>query len=239
MRELTLAGAAPDLRMRAPCHAGDYRTPALALGRLVEAPANLVPRVRPARETDAEPATSLLYESAVGMYDRFAGGRERALRLLQQAFARGGTPASVEVVRVAELEGRVVAVLSAFPVEEMPGRSGSFLRLSLRGLPPWRWPGCLRLYYAGMRASPAPPPGALYVDALATDADARRRGAARALLREAERQARELRLSTISLDTSLENRAARALYVGQGFEEVAYRPAARGLPGFVALVKQL
>jgi hypothetical protein len=29
------------------------------------------------------------------------------------------------------------------------------------------------------------------------------------------------------------------LYAREGFDEVAYRPAGRGLPGFVALVKRL
>ena len=43
----------------------------------------------------------------------------------------------------------------------------------------------------------------------------------------------------MALDTSLENKPARALYLGAGYEEVAYRPPARGMPGFVALVKPL
>ena len=37
----------------------------------------------------------------------------------------------------------------------------------------------------------------------------------------------------------MSNAAARALYAGEGFGEVAYRAAGRGLPGFVALVKPL
>jgi ribosomal protein S18 acetylase RimI-like enzyme len=77
------------------------------------------------------------------------------------------------------------------------------------------------------------------VDALATAAEARRRGAARALLAHAERRARDEGLAELALDTSLDNHAARALYLGEGFEEVAYRPPGRGLPGFVALVKAL
>jgi ribosomal protein S18 acetylase RimI-like enzyme len=43
----------------------------------------------------------------------------------------------------------------------------------------------------------------------------------------------------VALDTSLENKPARSLYIGAGYEEVAYRPAGRGMPGFVALVKEL
>ncbi len=125
------------------------------------------------------------------------------------------------------------------PVEEAHGRSRAFLRLALRSSPPWRWPGTLRLYRAGGRASPSPPAAALYVDALATDERLRRRGAARALLAEAERQAQERELPCVALDTTIPNTVARALYEREGFDEVAYRPASRGLPGFVALVKRI
>jgi ribosomal protein S18 acetylase RimI-like enzyme len=181
----------------------------------------------------------LLYESAGGLYGRFAGGRERALRLLGRAFSAPGTNASAEVVAVAELDGRVAAALAAFPVEETAPRASAFLRLALRSVPPWRWPGALWLYWAGARAAPSPPRSALYIDALATDTAVRRRGAARALLAEAERRARQLELPAVALDTALDNRPARSLYVEAGFREVAYRSPGRGLPGFVALVKPL
>jgi ribosomal protein S18 acetylase RimI-like enzyme len=195
--------------------------------------------LRPARATDVEAVGPLLYVSATGMYDRFTGGRQRALQVLERAFVRDGTSASAEVVTVAELDGRVAAAVAAFPVQESAPRAGAFLRVTLGTIPPWRWPGALRLYWAGTRAAPSPPEAALYVDALATDPSLRRRGAARALLAEAERQAREHGLPAIALDTSLDNRPARALYLSQGYDEVAYRPASRGLPGFVALVKAL
>jgi ribosomal protein S18 acetylase RimI-like enzyme len=200
---------------------------------------NAYPEVRPAREADAEAVARLLYESAGGMYDRFAGSREKALRLLRRAFAVPGNNASAEVVAVVELEGDVAAAMAAFPVEETPGRASAFLRLALRSVPPWRWPSALWLYWAGARAAPSPPRSSLYVDALATETGLRRRGAARALLAEAEARARLLGLPTVSLDTSLDNRLARSLYVAAGFREVAYRAPARGLPGFVALVKPL
>jgi ribosomal protein S18 acetylase RimI-like enzyme len=129
--------------------------------------------------------------------------------------------------------------MAAFPVDEAPARSRAFLRLTLRGAPPWRWPGALRLYWLGGRVSPSPPTSAFYIDALATGEPFRRRGAARTLLAEAERQARKRGLQSVALDTTITNEAARALYASEGFEEVAYRPASRRLPGFVALVKPL
>ena len=196
-------------------------------------------QVRPAKPDDADAVVPLLYASADGMYDRFAGGADRAATVIRRAFEDAGTNASAEVISIAEVEGRIAAALSAFPVEETAVRARAFLRLALRTIPPWRWPAALRLYWAGARAAPNPPAGTLYVDALATDPALRRRGAATALLREAEDQARRRGLPAVALDTALDNRGARSLYLGAGYEEVAYKAPARSLPGFVALVKEL
>jgi ribosomal protein S18 acetylase RimI-like enzyme len=135
------------------------------------------------------------------------------------------------------VDGQPAAAMAAFPVAEAGDRSRAYMDLTLRGTPFWRWPGVMRLYWLGGRASPRPREHSFYIDALATDPAFRRRGAARALLDEAERQARDLGLPAVSLDTTLTNDAARALYAGAGYDEVAYRAPSRGLPGFVALVK--
>ena len=173
------------------------------------------------------------------MYDRFSGGRERALRVLERAFAAPDTVASADVIWVAQIDNEPAAAMAAFPVSEAPARSRGFLRLVVRSSPVWRWPGTLRLYWTGGRASPAPPATAFYIDALATDERFRRRGAARALLAEAERQARARGLPCVALDTTMPNAGARALYAREGYDEVASRPPARGLPGFIALVKRV
>jgi ribosomal protein S18 acetylase RimI-like enzyme len=195
--------------------------------------------VRRPTPDEAAAVAVLLHESAAGMYDRFAGGRERALRTLERAYHEPGNSAGADAVWIAELEGRVAAAMAAFPVEEALPRSRAFLRLALRGSPIWRWPGALRLYWLGGRASPSPPAAAFYIDALATDRRLRRRGLARSLLGEAERQARARGLPALALDTTIENKPARSLYVKEGFDEVAYRPATRTLPGFVAMVKPI
>jgi ribosomal protein S18 acetylase RimI-like enzyme len=173
------------------------------------------------------------------MYDRFCGGPERALRALEHAFVSEGNAASAERVWLAELDGEVAGAMAAFPVDEAADRSRAFLRIALRHSGPWRWPAALRLYLRGGRASPSPPPAAFYVDALATDARFRRRGVASSLLAEAEREARRRSLPCVALDTTLTNDGARALYAQAGFDEVAHRPPAHGLPGFVGLVKRL
>jgi ribosomal protein S18 acetylase RimI-like enzyme len=195
--------------------------------------------VRRPRAEEAETVARLLHLSAADMYDRFTGGRGRALRVLERAFEAPGNLASAECVWVAEVGGEIAAAMAAFPVDEAHARSRAFLRQALRGTPIWRWPATLWLYRAGGRASPSPPASALYIDALATDERSRRRGAARALLAAAEREARARNLPCVALDTTIPNEIARALYAREGFDEVAYRPASQGLPGFVALVKPL
>jgi ribosomal protein S18 acetylase RimI-like enzyme len=194
-------------------------------------------RVRKAGQDDAAVAARLLFESAPDMYMRFSGGRERAIATLERAFGEPGNLASGDVTWLAEVDGRPAAVMAGFPVVQAALRSRAYLGLTLRGTPFWRWPGALRLYWMGGRASPKPREHSLYIDALATDATFRRRGAARALLDEAERQARTHGLPAVSLDTTMTNEAARALYAQAGYDEVAYRAPSRGLPGFVALVK--
>jgi ribosomal protein S18 acetylase RimI-like enzyme len=195
--------------------------------------------VRKARPEDFARVARLLHNSAADMYDRFSGGRQRALRALERSLAEPGNASSAEVVWVVVLDGQVAGAMAAFPVDDAAPRARAFLRIALRAAPPWRWPVALYLYWAGGRAAPSPPASAFYVDALATDAAFRRRGAARALLAEAERQARARRLPAVALDTTISNEPARALYASEGFDEIAYRPPGRGLPGFVALVKPL
>lgn len=194
-------------------------------------------RVRKARQEDVAAVAQLLFDSAPDMYERFSGGRPRALATLEEAFRGQGNVASHEAVWVVELDGRIAAAMSAFPVAEAPERSREYLRLTLRGTPFWRWPGTLRLYSAGGRASPSPREDSFYIDALATNPALRRRGAASALLEQAETEARARSLPAVTLDTTINNEASRALYARAGFDEVAYRAASRRLPGFVALVK--
>ena len=191
-------------------------------------------RVRKARQDDAATVAQLLYESSPQIYDRFAGNRDRAIGIIEHAFGEPGNVASAEVVWLVEIEGTSAAAMSAFPIADGPARARTFVQLALRRVPFWLWGRTLRLYSAGTRAARE---DSLYIDALATDPALRRRGAARALLAEAEREARERGLRAVTLDTTLDNEVARALYANEGFDEVAYRAASRALPGFVALVR--
>jgi ribosomal protein S18 acetylase RimI-like enzyme len=200
--------------------------------------------VRTARPDD--PVDALLFESAAPYYAAYAGGAERALRLLHTLYPRGGHTASWEVCHVAEADGRVVGVLAAFPSEEGDELARRFVRLTLLHSAPWRIPALMRHLRATAAVAPRPPGGMLYVDALATDAAHRRRGVARTLLAQAERLAAEAGLEGVALDTGIENRAARSLYERAGFSPSSLRPApdertarAVGGSGFVGYLKPL
>jgi ribosomal protein S18 acetylase RimI-like enzyme len=197
------------------------------------------PSIRRAAAEDAEAVARLLYETATGMYDIYAGGRRRALRILRAAYARPGNSASREVVWVAELGGAVAGALAAFPVAEGDARASRFLRVTLARTPPWKWPATLRIFHTGADLTPVPPPESLYVDALATAVGHRRRGVATALLEEACRHAHAASLRAVALDTAATNAGAQALYERCGFS-VTERRAPRGpIPGIVGYARPI
>ena len=199
--------------------------------------------VRPARREDA--AHPLLYVSAAPYYASYAGGPERARRLLRSLYPRRGHTASWEVCHVAVAgDGALAGVLAAFPSDDGEALARRFVRLTVAHSAPWRVPALMRHLRTTSAVSPHPPAGMLYVDALATDPAHRRRGVARALLAEADRLAAEAGLAGVALDTGIENRAARRLYERAGFSLHGLRPApddrtarAVGGSGFVGYLK--
>ena len=191
--------------------------------------------VRRARQEDATAAVPLLYLTAADMYRLMTGSEERAVHVIRRAFLGAGTDTSREVCWVAELDGRVVGVMAAFPGAEQARRGRRILRRMLLGSHPRLWPATLRLHRAGSRL-PDPPHrrDAFYVDALSTAPDARRRGVASALLDAAAAEARRRGHDWLHLDTTKSNEGARALYERYGFVLQHELPAAHGIPAQVA-----
>jgi ribosomal protein S18 acetylase RimI-like enzyme len=79
----------------------------------------------------------------------------------------------------------------------------------------------------------------MYVDALGTATEFRRRGVGRALLAAVEDRAGGLGLGRVSLETEVDNAPARALYESFGFVPGEVGRQLRGLPRYVAYVKPL
>ena len=195
--------------------------------------------VRPARPGEGAELAPLLYEVSPQAHERFAGDPERALGLIVTAFERSGNSGSAEVVRVAEAGSERAGVICCYPVWEAPARARAFLRLGLEAAPWRRRPLMHAFLFRMQRATPAPPRESLYVDALATAPPFRRRGVASALLGAAEEQARRHGLVRVALETEVTNAPARALYERCGFVAAAEGPRVRGVPRYIAYVREL
>lgn len=189
--------------------------------------------LRPAEPRDDAAVAALLYETAAGRYDLFAGDRARALRLLAMTIPIPGNDTSREGVTVAEVDGKVAGALAAFPMPEGAARRRRLIRRALLRRAPWHWPRLLRVARMGERIGPPPAPDALYVEALATDERFRRRGVATSLLGAADDRARALGLRKLALDTTAANAPARALYEGAGFRVTGELPAGPVIPAVV------
>jgi ribosomal protein S18 acetylase RimI-like enzyme len=196
-------------------------------------------QVRPARAGEAELLAPLLYEVNAELHDRFAGGRQRALDLIAEAFGAAGHSGSAEVVRVAEMGSRPAGVLACYPSWEGATRARADVRLGLRRTPWAQRPRLLWFVYRMQRAIPESPREALYVDALATAPEFRRQGVARALLDATAKEARQLGLIRICLETEVDNEPARSLYERCGFIAATEGRRMRGVPRFISYVKEL
>lgn len=197
--------------------------------------------VRAAHRDD--PAAPLIYLSSLRSFDAYAGGAERARRLVEKLYRRRANAASWQVCRVAVAGDRVVGVLAAYPGAEADRLAG--VRPDLAVTPLWRWPRLFRYSRAAARVDPQPPARAWYVDALAVDPAWRRRGIATALLTDADAQARADGWPTIALDAEIDNLGAQALYAAAGFGRGVERHLSErdarmlGYAGVVPFVKTL
>jgi ribosomal protein S18 acetylase RimI-like enzyme len=195
--------------------------------------------LRPAESRDDSAIAALMYATAAGRYDLYAGDRERALRLLAVTIDRPGNDTSRDCATVAEIDGAVAGVLVAFPAAEGTARRRRLVRLLMRRRAPWHWPRLLGLARMGEQLGPEPPADALYIDALATEERFRRRGVAGTLLGAAGERARALGLPKLALDTTATNGAARALYEGAGFRLTGELPAGPVIPAVVFYEREL
>ena len=124
-------------------------------------------RSGPPAPGEADALAPLLYAVNPELHDRFAGGRERALRLIETAFDGTGNSGSAEVVRVAEVDGRPAGVMGCYPGWEGAERAAAYA-VGLRAVRCCAGRRCCAFVYRMQRAIPESPHEALYIDALAT-----------------------------------------------------------------------
>lgn len=162
--------------------------------------------IRAGRADDAATIARLMIEAGGGVFefllDDLVAGHTTA-SLMIRAVADGGGIFSHRACLVAELADRPAGVLCQVPAE------------SLRGLSADRLPADRVAHLARMDAMRDW--GSMFVNTLAVEAGARRRGIGRGLLRAGMAAARERGLPRLSLQVWADNRPAIRLYEAEGF----------------------
>ncbi len=164
--------------------------------------------VRSARPGDN--AAALVFDAARAAYCSAAGSEDRARAILQRLWSTPGHSVSFEHALVAELEGRVVGVLIAFPARDRYRLHFALLRKGLRDSRMSRWPLLALTLPQLIAATPRPPRRAYYVATLAVARQARRRGVASALAHRAELLAARRGFPVIAAHTGSRHLVARA-----------------------------
>jgi ribosomal protein S18 acetylase RimI-like enzyme len=154
-------------------------------------------------------AAELVFDAAPQAYTAAAGSAGRARAILAILWRKPGHSASFEHALVAELDGRLVGVLIAFPARDRYRLHRRLFVLAFRHLDRRRLPllagGLLQL----ILATPRPPRDAYYVGTIAIAPYARRRGVASTLGRHAEAAAAAAGFPTIVAHTGSRHVPAR------------------------------
>ncbi len=182
--------------------------------------------IRPAAASDAGPAGALLSASAGPLAGPIWGNGDQALaeRRFTEVFVsrRGYTSHDVAVAN-----GAVVGLIGHLP---HGGGRGAELRTLAGTLRVYGLPGTLGLLWR-MRplgeARPQPDPNAYHVWSLAVVEGYRRRGIGTALLRHAQRKARQSGAACVGLDVLIDNVGAIRFYKREGYTERRRRESDR------------
>ncbi len=178
-------------------------------------------KIRPAKPSDQQSAGRLLREALTPeLADAVFGlGVEGgATGYLERLFGRTGTLWSHDLATLAEIDGRVVGLVSHAPWTELARRYRATLWAYLRVYGPRRAFKLLPRLRALIRASPPVPPDHWFVPYLAVSREHRGNGVAKALLAGVHRRA-DLYASACSLYVLAENQAAREFYRQAGYVE--------------------
>jgi ribosomal protein S18 acetylase RimI-like enzyme len=203
--------------------------------------------IRPATSADMQRLIDIMYDDPPGDMRAIAPDVRKA-KLVGALVMRAGIEVDVRRSVVAAADGRPVGLLET----RRPGDRADQLpplavaKVLVRGLPIIGLGGLLRYFrYQKARANVQIdyPPDSYYVRELDADPTWRNRGIGARLLEHAESEAREMRVSRMSLCTGISN-PAQHLYVRAGYRIVETRRDAdcqrlTGNPGRVLMVKDL
>ncbi len=164
--------------------------------------------VRPARKSDCRRIAELYRISSDGVADyvwtKLAQPGEDILDVGRRRYEREGTPFSYENCKMVELDGEVIGMLVAFPMEVDEVRQETDPVL---------------VPYSMLEEDRS-----YYICGMAVEEGHRGKGVGRALLNEAERTCRQMGFSKLSLIVFEQNVGARRLYERVGYVERRRHP---------------
>ncbi len=199
--------------------------------------------LRPATPDDADPAADLIYETALTLGNYVFGqtGRAGTVRVLAILFREKGHLFSYQFSTLAVMGEEVVGIAQSYPADELWKAGARLVRACAKcfGLG-----AAIRMAWRSypLAFEPDAKPGEFYVGTLAVDPTHRNRGIGRALLMDAERQARKRGLPVCSLSVMLHNADALRFYKRAGFrEDLRYETRLRApgvqYTGFYRMIK--
>lgn len=155
-------------------------------------------------------------------------------RVIAEAFESPGHDLSFERVIVAERDGRVVGMASAYSADQH--RQSSPVPLDrAAGWRRYRMAAGMALASGLFGFLDRVPDGDVYLQSVAVDDDQRGRGTGSALIGAVEERGRTLGCSRLALDVASSNPDARRLYERLGMTVEAESPRILGIPGTSAL----
>lgn len=182
--------------------------------------------IRPARLSDIDAIVALHRDAFADTFGAAFGprDRERGAQALATGWRRQG-PSALQGMLVAEYAGQLIGTTS-LRTRDMMGPSGGFAESAFfETLGLW---GAFRSLFALSLLDHQIEPGEGFIADVAVAPEWRRRGVARALLRQAEHDARARALTYLGLYVRETNHGARILYERIGFHALYVRRSLLG-----------
>ena len=179
--------------------------------------------LRETRPTDAGACGPLLFATWPSLYRALLGEEHHAFAVLSRLFAAPGNTFSYDATRLAERNGHVVGIASAYPADQGQRRARASLGPALRVLGPVGFTRVLRAVWRIADASMGVDHRHWYVANVAVIPQERGSGLGSLLLADAEDRARARGLRAVSLELDGDSPAVRRFYERAGYVVVEER----------------